>query len=212
MGVRGFRPSGRVPFAAMQKEPKNRWGTARGTSGFALRPNGLTPGPRYGVPRPCVGRTLQKLIRRTLPVQLRNSGRFTGDTLYPHHDNPQNLFPLRLTAVARRSRPMRAAAESGGAQRGGAARASTTAHNWESQARKDSGGHVLFSDRSGPGRPGRRGSDVRACAPDARHTPSIELPLGPGPQARGTLATFLPWKVARPQAKYPHPPSRPQAK
>ena len=45
MGVRGFRPAGRVPFAAMQKEPKNRWGTARGTSGFALRPNGLTPRP-----------------------------------------------------------------------------------------------------------------------------------------------------------------------
>ena len=148
-----------------------------------------------GYLRPCVRRTLQNLIRRTLPIQLRNSGRFTGDTLYPHHDNPQNLFPLRLTAVARRGRPMRAAAESGAAQRGGAARASTTAHNWESQARKDSGGHVPFSDRSGPGRPGRRGSAVRACAPDARHTPPIELPLGPGPQA-----------------KYPHPPSRPLAK
>ena len=30
-------------------------------------------------------------------------------------------------------------------------------------------------------------------------------PLGPGPQARGTLATFLPWKVARPKAKHSHP-------
>ena len=28
-------------------------------------------------------------------------------------------------------------------------------------------------------------------------------PLGPGPQARRTLATFLLWKVARPQAEYP---------
>ena len=27
--------------------------------------------------------------------------------------------------------------------------------------------------------------------------------LGPGPQARRTLATFLLWKVARPQAEYP---------
>ena len=126
MGVRGFRPSGRVPFAAMQKEPKNRWGTARGTSGFALRPNGLTPRPRYGVQRPCVGRTLQNLIRRTLPVQLRNSGRFTGDTLYPHHDNPQNLFPLRLTAVARRGRrcglPLNQAAHNGAEQPGQAPR------------------------------------------------------------------------------------------
>ena len=26
---------------------------------------------------------------------------------------------------------------------------------------------------------------------------------GPGPQARRTLATFLLWKVARPQAEYP---------
>ena len=46
----GFRPAGRVPFAAMQKEPKNRWGTARGASGCALRPNGLTPRPHYGGP------------------------------------------------------------------------------------------------------------------------------------------------------------------
>ena len=116
MGVRGFRPSGRVPFAAMQKEPKNRWGTARGASGCALRPNGLTPDPRRrkvrftwniltdiprfaplrllfpanplrwaspGDLRPCVGRTLQKLMRRTLPVWLGNLVRFTGDTLYP---------------------------------------------------------------------------------------------------------------------------------
>ena len=173
---------------------------------------GPTPAPVTGVQRPYIGRTLQNLTGRTLPVRLRNLVRFTGDTLYPHHGTLQNLFPMRLTAVARRGRPMRAAAESGGAQRGGAARASTTAHNWESQARKDSGGHVPFSDRLGPGRPGKRGSEVRACAPDARHTPPIELPLGPGPQARGTLATFLPWKVARPQAKYPHPPSRPLAK
>ena len=28
-------------------------------------------------------------------------------------------------------------------------------------------------------------------------------PLGPGPQARRTLATFLLWKVARPQAEHP---------
>ena len=194
-----------------KRNQKIAGGRPEGPRASPSAPMALPPDPVTGVQRPCVGRTLQKLIRRPLPVQLRNSGRFTGDTLYPHHDNPQNLFPLRLTAVARRGRPMRAAAESGGAQRGGAARASTTAHNWESQARKDSGGHVPFSDRLGPGRPGRRGSEVRACAPDARHTPPIELPLGPGPQARGTLATFLPWKVARPQAKYPHPPSRPQA-
>ena len=32
-------------------------------------------------------------------------------------------------------------------------------------------------------------------------------PLGPGPQARRTLATFLLWKVARPQAE--HPPKKP---
>ena len=37
----------------------------------------------------------------TLPVRLQNLVRFTGDTLYPHHDDLQNLFPLRLTAVAR---------------------------------------------------------------------------------------------------------------
>ena len=89
-------------------------------------PMALPPDPVTGVQRPCVGRTLQKLIRRTLPVQLRNSGRFTGDTLYPHHDNPQNLFPLRLTAVASRGRrcglPLNQAAHNGAEQPGQAPR------------------------------------------------------------------------------------------
>ena len=31
---------------------------------------------------------------------------------------------------------------------------------------------------------------------------------GPGSQTRGTLATFLPWKVARPRAEPPHPARR----
>ena len=136
----------------------------------------LPPDPVTGVPRPCVGRTLQNLIRPTLPVRLRNLVRFTGDTLYPHHDKLQNLFPLRLTAVARRGRPMRAAAESRGAQRGGATEPSTTAHNWETQAPWDSGGNVPFSGHAGPGRPGRRGSKVRFYAPDARHTPPVGRP------------------------------------
>ena len=35
------------------------------------------------------------------------------------------------------------------------------------------------------------------------HQGNKRAPLGPGPQARGTLATFLPWKVARPQAEHP---------
>ena len=89
-------------------------------------PMALPPDPVTGVQRPCVGRTLQNLIRRTLPVQLRNSGRFTGDTLYPHHDNPQNLFPLRLTAVASRGRrcglPLNQAAHNGAEQPGQAPR------------------------------------------------------------------------------------------
>ena len=144
---------------------------------------GPTPDPVTGVPRPCVGRTLQNLIRPTLPVRLRNLVRFTGDTLYPHHDKLQNLLPLRLTAVARRGRPMRGAAESGTAQRGGAARASTTAHNSETQAQKGSGGDVSFPDHSGPGRPGRRGSRVRFCAPDERNTFPVGHPVGSGAEA-----------------------------
>ena len=41
-------------------------------------------------------------------------------------------------------------------------------------------------------------------APRRPGLPAKSAPLlGPGPQARGTLATFLPWKVARPQAEYP---------
>ena len=107
-GMVGFRPAGRVPFAAMQKEPKNRWETAR--IGLGLRPPpplALPPVPITGVPRPCVGRTLQNLRGLTLPVCLGISARFTGDTLYPHHDRPQNLFPLRLTNVARRGRRWR---------------------------------------------------------------------------------------------------------
>ena len=212
MGVRGFRPSGRVPFAAMQKEPKNRWGTARGTSGFALRPNGLTPRPRNRGPAALRWTDVAKSDTAHPACSAQKFRPLYGG--YPVSPPRYAAKPVPASSYCRGppGPPMRAAAESGGAQRGGAARASTTAHNWDSQARKDSGGHVPFSDRSGPGRPGRRGSEVRACAPDARYTPPIELPLGPGPQARGTLATFLPWKVARPQAKYPHPPSRSLAK
>ena len=144
---------------------------------------GPTPDPVTGVPRPCVERTLQNLIRPTLPVRLRNLVRFTGDTLYPHHDKLQNLFLEQLTDVARRGRPVRAAAESGTAQRGGAARASTTAHNSETQAQKGSGGDVSFPDHSGPGRPGRRGSRVRFCAPDERNTFPVGHPVGSGAEA-----------------------------
>ena len=32
--------------------------------------------------------------------------------------------------------------------------------------------------------------------------------LGPGPQTRGSLGTFHPWKVPRPRAKYPPSPGR----
>ena len=129
----------------------------------------LPPDPVTGVPRPCVGRTLQNLMGLTLPVWLRNPARFTGDTLYPHHDKLQNLFLEQLTDVARRGRPVRAAAESGTAQRGGAAGPSTRLHSWETQAQKDSGGDVPFSGHPGPGRPGRRSSRVRFSAPDARN-------------------------------------------
>ena len=134
----------------------------------------LPPDPITGVPRPCVGRTLQNLMGPTLPVRFQNLVRFTGDTLYPHHDKLQNLFLMRLTAVARWGRPVRVAAESGAAQRGEATEPSTTAHNSETQARKDSGGDAPFSDHSGPGRPGRRGSKVRFCAPDERN----DCPIG----------------------------------
>ena len=78
---------------------------------------------------------------------------------------------------------MRGAAESGTAQRGGAARASTTAHNSETQAQKGSGGDVSFPDHSGPGRPGRRGSRVRFCAPDERNTFPVGHPVGSGAEA-----------------------------
>ena len=170
---------------------------------------GLPPDPVTGGQRPCVGRTLKNLMGPTLPVRLRNLVRFTGDTFYPHHDKLQNLLLLRFTAVARRGRPVRTATESGAAQRGRAASTGTTAHNWETQARKDSGGDVPVSDHAGPGRPGSRGSIVRFCAPDARNIFPIELSLGPGPQARRTLATFLLWKVARPRAKHPLSPIPP---
>ena len=41
-------------------------------------------------------------------------------------------------------------------------------------------------------------------APRRPGLPAKSAPLlGPGPQARRTLATFLLWKVARPQAEYP---------
>ena len=113
----------------------------------------LPPDPVTGVPRPCVGRTLQNLMGLTLPVRLRNLVRFTWDTLYPHHDKLQNLFPMRLTAVARRGRPVRAAAESGAAQRDGAAEPSITAHNSETQVQKDSGGDVRFLTTQGLGGP-----------------------------------------------------------
>ena len=113
----------------------------------------LPPDPITGVPRPCVGRTLQNLMRRTLPVRLRNLVRFTGDTLYPHHDKLQNLFLMRLTAAARRGRPVRGASESGAAQRGGAVEPSTRLHSWETQAQKDSGGDVRFLTTQGLGGP-----------------------------------------------------------
>ena len=91
----------------------------------------LPPDPVTGVQRPGVVRTLQNLMGLTLPVRLINPVCFTGDTLYPHHDKLQNLLLLRLTAVARWGRPMRAASESGAAQRFGAAGLSTRLHNWE---------------------------------------------------------------------------------
>ena len=141
---------------------------------------GPTPDPVTGVQQLCVGRTLQNLMVLTLPVRLRNLVRFTGDTLYPHHDKLQNLFPLRLTAVARRGRPMRGATESRSKQRGGAAGPSTRLHSWETQAQKDSGGDVPFSGHPGPGRPGRRSSKVRFRAPDVRNT----FPIG-HPWVRG---------------------------
>ena len=173
----------------------------------------LPPDPITGVPRPCVVRILQNLMGLTLPGQLRNLVRFTGDTLYPHHDKLQNLFPLLLTAVARRGRPMRAASESGAAQRGGAARAGTTAHNWETQARKDSGGDVPFSDHPGPGRPGRRGSRVRFCAPDARCTSPIERHWVRARRPGDFLGTFVSLQKYLARGRnISSPSSRPQAK
>ena len=203
MGVRGFRPSGRVPFAAMQKEPKNRWGTARGTSGFALRPNGLTPRPRNRGPAALRWTDVAKLIRRTLPVQLRNSGRFTGDTCIP--------TTMRRKPCSRCVSPPWPA---------GAARCGVSL-NQEVLNRAGQTGQVpgctickrrrrwtvaetfSFLTTQGLG-----GPDAIAAKPEIarrmRETLSqSDTPRGPGPQPRGTLATFLPWKVARPRAKHP---------
>ena len=69
----------------------------------------LPPDPHYEGRRPCVGRTLQNLLRLTLPVRVKNLDCITGDTLYPHHDDLQILLLLRLTIVARRGRSGRAA-------------------------------------------------------------------------------------------------------
>ena len=80
----------------------------------------LPPDPGYGGPAALRWMDVAKSDGAHLPVRLRNLVRFTGDTLYPHHDNPQNLFPLRLTAVARRGRrcglPLNQAAHNGAGQ------------------------------------------------------------------------------------------------
>ena len=52
---------------------------------------------------------MQNLLRLTLPVRVKNLDCFTGDTLYPHHDDLQILILLRLTTVARRGRSGRVA-------------------------------------------------------------------------------------------------------
>ena len=62
----------------------------------------------------------------------------------------QNLCLLCLTSVARRGRPVGRATESSFAQRGGAARPSTTPHNSETQAPIFSGCLYSNSLRSGP--------------------------------------------------------------
>ena len=109
-----------------KRNQKIAGGRPEGPRASPSAPMALPPDPVTGVQRPCVGRTLQKLIRSTLPVRLRNSGRFTGDTLYPHHDNPQNLFPLRLTAwpagAARCGLPLNQVLHNGAEQPGQAPR------------------------------------------------------------------------------------------
>ena len=174
--------------------------------------NGLTPSPHYGVPRPCVGRTLQNLMGRTLPVQLRNLACFTGDTLYPHHDKLQNLFLMRLTAAARRGRPVRGATESKGTQRG---RSSQSKHQVaqlgnlgaERQWRRRP---VFCPRRAWEAREARQQSQILRAGCKA-HVFS-RTPLGPGPKPRRFFGYFcISTKVPRPGAKYPHPPSRPQA-
>ena len=180
-------------------------------SGCALRLHWPYPGPRNGGPAALRWTDFAKFDGAHPACLTRKFSPLYGGYLVSHHGTPQNLFPLRLTALARRGSTMRGAPGSRCPQRGRITVPSTPAHNRETQAQKDNGRVLPFSDHSGPGRPGRHRSKVRDCAPDARVTFPIGLPLGPGPQARGTLATFLPWKVARPRAKHPYPSSRPQA-
>ena len=103
-------PCGASDFWNHPKVTK-RW-PGDGQVGFGRSPRppmALPPDPPYEGRRPCVGRTLQNLLRLTLPVGVGNLDRFTGDTLYPHHDDLQNLILMRLTTVARRGRSERTA-------------------------------------------------------------------------------------------------------
>ena len=124
-----------------------------------------------------------------------------GGYLYSHHDVPQTLFPLRLTALARRGRTMRGAPGSRVPQRGGIAGPSTRLQNLQIQAQKENGRYVSLPDYSGPGRPGRHRSKARNCAPDARDTFPIGRPTGSGATAPGNFGYFPSMESSSPEGE-----------
>ena len=135
MGLGDFAAATASDFWSHPKVTK-RW-PGDGQAGLGLRPpppRALPPDPTTGAQRPCVKPKPQNLIWNTPPFCFAKFGSFTGDQQYSPPRYGQNLFLMLLTSVARRGRPVGRATESSFAQRGGAARPSTTPHNSETQA------------------------------------------------------------------------------
>ena len=142
----------------------------------------------------------QNLIWNTPPFCFTKFGGFTGDQQYSPPRYRQNLLLMLLTSVARRGRPVGRATESSFAQRGGAARPSTTPHNLETQAPIFSSCLYSRSFHSGPKARtvGQQSQGMRAGRKE--HFPN-RTPIGSGPAGPGNFGYFPSLESSSPEGE-----------
>ena len=167
------------PSKSHQKMAGGRPGRPRAAPSAA---NGLTPGPHYGSPAALRETQAAKFELTHTAFCFAKFGGFTGDQQYSPPRYRQNLFLMLLTSVARRGRPVGRATESSFAQRGGAARPSTTPHNSETQAPVFSGCLYSNSLRSGP-KARKAGQQNQGMCAGRKEGFFVGRPLGAGAEA-----------------------------